>query len=170
MERKVIRSDSHSRNCFGEEYPKSDQIQIILLTLFLAAWSLDSFLLKASTYPARLLPLYLRLIVSVVLIFTGLLLVKRSHNLVIDEVYERPTLIDADVYDLVRHPMYLGILLVYLGLSSSTLSLISLGLWAGIFLIYNRMAAYEEKDLIRIFGREYEDYMRRVPRWFPRLF
>jgi protein-S-isoprenylcysteine O-methyltransferase Ste14 len=48
--------------------------------------------------------------------------------------------------------------------------LISLGLWAGIFLIYNRMAAYEERDLIRIFGREYEDYMRRVPRWFPRLF
>jgi protein-S-isoprenylcysteine O-methyltransferase Ste14 len=170
MEKRILRSDSHSRNCFGREYPKSDQIQIILLLLFLMAWSLDSFLLKASTYPARSLPLHLRLIISGVLIFTGLLLVKRSHNLVIDEAYEKPTLIDTDVYYLVRHPMYLGILLVYLGLYSSTLSTISLGLWVGIFMIYNRMATYEERDLIRIFGREYEDYMRRVPRWVPRFF
>jgi protein-S-isoprenylcysteine O-methyltransferase Ste14 len=162
--------DTARRNQFGEEYPNSDQIQVVLLLLFLTVWALDSFLLKASTLPARFVPLPLRLLIAGALIFLGLLYVKRSHNLVIDEKYDEPTLIETGVYSSVRHPMYLGILLLYFGLSASTLSIISFGLWLGIFAMYDRMAAYEEQDLMRIFDVEYIDYKRRVPRWFPRIF
>lgn len=112
----------------------------------------------------------MRLLIAGSLICLGLLYVKRSHNLVIDETYDEPTLVETGVYSSVRHPMYLGILLLYLGLSASTLSIISFGLWLGIFAMYDRMAAYEEQDMIRIFDREYIDYKRRVPRWFPRIF
>ena len=97
----------------------------------------------------------------------GLLLIARSHRLVLDDVRDEPVLVDSGVYSLVRHPMYLGIILVYLGLLSSTLSIVSFGLWMGIFLIYDRMATYEERDLIRIFGSDYIDYQRRVPKWVP---
>jgi len=66
--------------------------------------------------------------------------------------------------------MYLGILLLYLGLASSTLSMISLGLWLGIFAVYDWMADYEEQILIRVFDGDYIDYKRRVPRWIPGSF
>ena len=170
MERERLHIDPSRRNQFGEEYPQSDQIQIALLLLFLAVWAVDSFLLKASTQPAEFVPLILRLPITGALIYLGLLFVKRSHDLVIDEEYDEPTLVDSGVYSRVRHPMYLGVLLLYLGLAASTLSTISLGLWLGIFAAYDRMAAYEERDLIRVFDEDYVDYTRRVPRWIPRSF
>ncbi len=170
MEREKSSIDQSRRNEFGEEYPHSDRIQIALLLLFLAVWALDSFLLRASTQPAEFVPLTLRLPIGGALICLGLLFVKRSHDLVIDEKYDEPTLVDTGVYSCVRHPMYLGVLLLYLGLASSTMSMISLGLWLGIFSAYDRMAAYEERDLIRVFSDDYSDYMRRVPRWIPRFF
>lgn len=162
--------DPSRRNKFGEEYPHSDQIQVALLLLFLAVWALDSFLLRASTQPAEFVPLVLRLPIAGALLYLGLLFVKRSHDLVIDEEYDEPTLVDTGIYSRVRHPMYLGVLLLYLGLSLSTLSMISLGLWLGIFSAYDRMAAYEEQDLTRIFDEDYADYKRRVPRWIPGSF
>ena len=170
MERERPHIDPSRRNQFGEEYPQSDQIQIALLLLFLAVWAVDSFLLKASTQPAEFVPLILRLPITGALIYLGILFVKRSHDLVIDEEYDEPTLVDTGVYSRVRHPMYLGVLLLYLGLAASTLSTISLGLWLGIFAAYDRMAAYEERDLIRVFDEDYVDYTRLVPRWIPRSF
>jgi len=119
MEREKPNIDPSRRNQFGEEYPHSGQIPVALLILFLAVWALDSFLLGASTQPAEFVPLALRLPIAGALIYLGLLFMKRSR----------------DVYSLVRHPMYLGILLLYLGLASSTLSMISLGLWLGIFAV-----------------------------------
>jgi protein-S-isoprenylcysteine O-methyltransferase Ste14 len=170
MKREKPNLDPSRRNQFGEEYPHSDQIQIALLLLFLAVWAVDSFLLKASTQPAEFVPLALRIPIAGALIYLGLLFVKRSHDLVIDEEYDEPTLVDTGVYSRVRHPMYLGVLLLYLGLASSTLSMISLGLWLGILAVYDRMAAYEERDLILVFDEDYVDYRRRVPRWIPRSF
>jgi protein-S-isoprenylcysteine O-methyltransferase Ste14 len=42
--------------------------------------------------------------------------------------------------------------------------------WAAIFLVVNAvyLPLVEEPRLVRRFGPEYEDYMRRVPRWLPR--
>ncbi|TRZ53385.1 MAG: hypothetical protein D4S01_01460 [Dehalococcoidia bacterium] len=37
------------------------------------------------------------------------------------------------------------------------------------FLIYNKMATYEEKDLVRTLREEYVAYQRIVQKWFPRL-
>ena len=138
--------------------------------MFIAGWVMDSLVLKFSTRPAEFVPLPLRLLMAGVLMACGLLLIARSHRLVLDDVRDEPVLVDSGVYSLVRHPMYLGILLVYLGLFSSTLSIVSLCLWMGIFLIYDRMATYEERDLIRIFGSDYVDYRRRVSKWIPTKF
>lgn len=170
MEREKPNHDPSRRNRFGEEYPHSGQIPVALLILFLAVWALDSFLLRASTQPAEFVPLALRLPIAGALIYLGLLFMKRSRDLITNEEYDEPTLVDTGVYSLVRHPMYLGILLLYLGLASSTLSMISLGLWLGIFAVYDWMADYEEQILIRVFDGDYIDYKRRVPRWIPRSY
>jgi protein-S-isoprenylcysteine O-methyltransferase Ste14 len=75
--------------------------------------------------------------------------------------------IDSGVYGWVRHPMYLGGLLVFLGFAIATLSLLSLAVWIAFFVFLDRMATYEEKDLTRMLGQQYVEYQRRVHKWIP---
>jgi protein-S-isoprenylcysteine O-methyltransferase Ste14 len=63
----------------------------------------------------------------------------------------------------------LGTLLVCLGFFLAIPSILALIIWIAFFLIYDKMATYEEKDLRRILGEEYAAYQKRVPKWFPRL-
>jgi protein-S-isoprenylcysteine O-methyltransferase Ste14 len=78
-------------------------------------------------------------------------------------------LVATGLYAQVRHPLYLGLLLIFFGyfLVSGTLAgLIHLAclivyLPIGIF--------FEEKNLIYQFGEGYQNYRREVPAFFPRL-
>ena len=72
------------------------------------------------------------------------------------------------VFRYVRHPLYLGALLFYLGLTIATCSLVSFVLLVVIFLFYNYIAGYEEKLMLRRFGDEYRDYMEKTGKWIPR--
>ena len=98
----------------------------------------------------------------------GLYMVARSHQLVIDDVTD-PVLVDWGVYGLVRHPMYLGIQLCYLGVASSTASVASFLALGFVFLVYDRFAEFEEKELTEALGQQYKDYSVKVRRWVPRL-
>jgi protein-S-isoprenylcysteine O-methyltransferase Ste14 len=68
-----------------------------------------------------------------------------------------------------RHPMITGVLFMLLG-EAAGFGSISLLAWAAAFIAVNAvyLPLVEEPRLVRRFGREYEDYMRRVPRWLPR--
>jgi protein-S-isoprenylcysteine O-methyltransferase Ste14 len=148
----------------SEEYPRSDSYQIVMLVLFVAVWVLDSFFIKIIFF-GYLAPWYLRIGGGLLVVLYGVYLVDASHKLVIDA--DEPVLVDWGVYSIARHPMYLGILLVYLGVAMSTLSGASLLLLLGIFLVYDRFAAYEEAKMIEKMGQGYLDYQRRVHRWLP---
>jgi protein-S-isoprenylcysteine O-methyltransferase Ste14 len=69
-------------------------------------------------------------------------------------------------YGYVRHPMYLGLLLVALG------GLLIYQTWTFVFFLANFpvffvRARREERALSAAFGEEWETYRRRVPPWFP---
>ena len=74
------------------------------------------------------------------------------------------------LYRYVRNPMYLSVTAIVLGevlLTSSTALLVYWIIWfvtANMFVLI-----YEEPALRNEFGASYEDYCRRVGRWFPRL-
>jgi protein-S-isoprenylcysteine O-methyltransferase Ste14 len=73
------------------------------------------------------------------------------------------------LYRFVRNPMYVGVLLVLAGESLTFQSLRILTYAAIAFFVVNLFVIfYEEPALKRKFGVEYEEYMRRVPRWIPR--
>lgn len=146
----------------AEEHPEGDKYQLMMLGLFLAIWIIDSFLVKA-TLIGSLAPWYLRTITGGLIALVGAYLVNESHKLVID--VDEPVLIDWSVYSKARHPMYLGILLVYLGFTVSTASIASLMLLVGIFYVYDRIAAYEESRIIEKMGERYLKYRGRVHRW-----
>jgi protein-S-isoprenylcysteine O-methyltransferase Ste14 len=71
-------------------------------------------------------------------------------------------------YRFVRNPMYIGATLALAGAALFYGSR-SIALYSGLFLIAMHLfvIAYEEPTLRRTFGSEYENYCRRVRRWWP---
>ena len=75
-------------------------------------------------------------------------------------------------YRYVRNPMYLGFFTGWVGLwvvfgrASRTALEVACVAVAAVFLF---VMLYEEPTLRRMFGAEYEEYCRTVPRWLPRL-
>jgi protein-S-isoprenylcysteine O-methyltransferase Ste14 len=73
------------------------------------------------------------------------------------------------LYQYVRNPMIVGVLLVLSGEAIAFRSLLIL-LWFVFFWIMNHIwfVRWEEPDLERRFGDEYRTYKTNVPRWIPR--
>ncbi len=155
----------------GSEHPLCDSLQLTILILYFAAWAIDSlshFVFEVSTVPITSLsfpPLLLPAFLSWSL---GIYLLSKSHESIFGEEMVQPRLNDKGVYSWVRHPMYLGTLMFCLGFLFVMPSILSLALWVAFFVFYDKMATYEERDLIQILGEEYVNYQRRVPKWRPR--
>lgn len=73
-------------------------------------------------------------------------------------------------YQYIRNPIYVGVMLIFLG------HFLWFGYWS--LLIYAMLAfigvhffvvLYEEPALKRKFGTAYENYLKEVPRWIPRF-
>jgi protein-S-isoprenylcysteine O-methyltransferase Ste14 len=73
-------------------------------------------------------------------------------------------------YRFVRNPMYIGAALALGGaaLFCQSLWLLAYG-FAFLLVCHLFVVSYEEPTLRRTFGAEYEDYSRRVRRWWPRM-
>lgn len=74
-------------------------------------------------------------------------------------------------YKYVRNPMITAVLSILLA-ESFLLNSTALGLWFVLFFLINSIyiPQVEEKQLIKRFGEEYLEYMRKVPRWIPNRF
>jgi len=152
----------------GPEHPWGDQGQALFQLAFFVIWVADSFVFGISTLFAGYVPLYLRLPLAGFLVVMGIWLSRVTDRVVFGEVRDPPRVIDKGVFAHVRHPMYLGSLCIDLGLLVATCSIFCLDILAVMFVFYDRIAAYEERDLAERFGKEYADYKRKVHRWIPR--
>ncbi|MDX1707552.1 MAG: isoprenylcysteine carboxylmethyltransferase family protein [Desulfobacterales bacterium] len=150
------------------EHPLGDAGQLMLFGLFLITWVLDSFFLQRSTFLAHSIPLVIRLIFLATALLAAFILFKSGHAAVIGE--QRPSrIISTGAFGYVRHPLYLGSILVYLGLTVSTASLFCLVLLPVIALFYNYIAGYEEKRMEAKFGQAYIAYRLHTGKWLPRF-
>ena len=74
------------------------------------------------------------------------------------------------LYRYMRNPMYVGVALLIFGQAvyyySRSVAFYGCAVLAG-FTVFVRL--YEEPHLRQVFGRQYEDYCRKVPRWLPRF-
>lgn len=71
-------------------------------------------------------------------------------------------LITTGMYRIVRHPIYSGTLILFMGLILYNLSVLSVLYFPVSILLYWLMTYFEEKDLIRMFGEEYILYKQKV--------
>ncbi|HLO32350.1 MAG TPA: isoprenylcysteine carboxylmethyltransferase family protein [Anaerolineales bacterium] len=79
-------------------------------------------------------------------------------------------LVATGLYRYVRNPIYVGVLSIFLG------HFLWFGYWAlltytvAAFIgVHSFVVLYEEPNLKRKFGAAYEDYLKKVPRWLPKL-
>jgi protein-S-isoprenylcysteine O-methyltransferase Ste14 len=151
------------------EHPGGDLGQVICLAAFLAIWILDSFVFRFSTFLGGYVPTFVRLAAAGLAFAAAVYFVRAGHRVISRDSVRQTGLIKEAAFARVRHPLYLGSLLFYLGLVLMTFSLVSLATLGGIFVFYNFIASYEEKLLIREFGLEYRQYRAKVPKWLPRV-
>lgn len=84
--------------------------------------------------------------------------------------YKNTKIVDAGPFSIVRNPLYVFSFLGLLGIGFMTMRFSIAALLCAAFAFYYwRVVAREEAHLIARFGEPYRDYMRRVPRWWPRL-
>ena len=77
-------------------------------------------------------------------------------------------LITTGLYHYIRHPMYLGFLMVFIGYALSFRGFImTLVLFIGLFLIFRDRMELEEKLMFERFGEEYLEYSERTHRLLP---
>jgi protein-S-isoprenylcysteine O-methyltransferase Ste14 len=78
-------------------------------------------------------------------------------------------LVTTGPYSFLRNPIYLGNLLICLGLvvTSELLWFVPIALFY-CFSIYSLAVRYEEGHLSKKYGEPYRKYMSEVPKWFPR--
>lgn len=107
-------------------------------------------------------------LLSYVLIGGGFLLIatawevlykaQREHRLATDGPYAR-----------LRHPQYVGFVLITLGFLLQWPTLITLLMFPILIVMYIRLARREEQEAIAEFGDAYNAYMKSVPAFFPHL-
>ena len=151
------------------EHAVGDVGQIVLACLLTATWISDTFFLKYTTFLNHYVPLGIRILLGVVLLVLSGYLAIMGLFIVFGEKREDTSVIRKSVFNVVRHPIYLSEILLYLGFLILSISLAALFVWFIAFLFLHYISRYEERLLLARFGEEYEQYMREVPMWIPRL-
>jgi len=152
----------------SKEFPRTDLILSLSAVLFFLIWVLDSFILRLSGRFTDFVPDIVRIALFGGLEISAIILGLRSHESLFGEKKVDFNLITDGAFAYVRHPLYLSILLTYLGFVFGSMSLVSLIPWICYAILFDKMATYEEEDLVRIFGDAYIEYQKKVPKWFPR--
>lgn len=151
------------------EYRWGDMGQLVLLFLFLGIWITDSFVFHYSTFLEEVISNYIRVPVAGLILIAGWLLARGGMKAVFGTVREKPVVIITGVFRIVRHPIYTGALLFYLGAVCFTLSIASACFWLIILLFYVLISRYEERILTEAFGEEYTAYKKKTGMLFPKL-
>lgn len=157
------------------EHKKNHLLQIASFFMFFAILILDFFILRIAPGFSSFAFLVIRHAMFIIVLIPAFVLIWRSHEALFgqkkmsDEKHNALTLVTDGVFAHVRHPMYLGTVLMYFAFILLAFSLVSLIPWVIIIIIYNYLANHEEKELERIFGNDYLEYKKRVSKWIPGL-
>ena len=90
-------------------------------------------------------------------------------TLKVAETHRTEKIITTGIYSRVRHPQYLGALLAHIAISILLSALYSLLLTAFLGIYIYLISWKEEKELINEFGKDYEEYKKKVPMFIPRI-
>ena len=167
--KKTGREATKHRDDLAGEHRLGDAGQLILFIAFLAVWITDSFFFRYSSFLNNYIPLAVQIPLGVIFLIVAAYLAKTGMTIVFGEVREEPGVIRKGVFGIIRHPIYMSEILLYLGLLFFSTSLAAVGVWIIGIAFLHYISRHEEKLLLERFGDEYRQYMKDVPMYIPRL-
>lgn len=134
----------------------------------LASWA--AFRHWAPDMESQALPALLLMVVGIALRFASIFQLGRFHTSTL-MVLPGQTVVARGLYRWIRHPSYLGILILLAGFG------LTLGSWTGVLILFGfSIPAYafriqqEEKMLVAYFGQMYREYQERTARLIPLIY
>jgi len=105
---------------------------------------------------------------SFVFIFGGFIVISAGWRVLYD-AQKTNAMASTGIYSYVRHPQYVGFILVMFGFLLQWPTLLTLAMFPVLVYMYVRLARTEEREALVAFGDAYRQYMAEVPGFFPRL-
>lgn len=154
----------------------ADRLSIWVLTIFITIGYLLSFSI-GSTKIGRIYHWDTFFTIGTILVISGLiirvksiLLLKQQFTYTVAEI-ENHELIETGLYKFIRHPGYLGQLIIFLGISASLSNWLSIVLMMIPTLIgYIYRIKTEEKFMIEHMGTKYTNYQKKTKRLIPMIY
>lgn len=149
-------------------------IWILIISISLGYWL--SFMIGA-TRTGRIYHWDTFFIIGSVLTITGLIIrvsaimtLKQQFTYTVTKI-ENHELIEDGLYKSIRHPGYLGQLIIFLGISTALSNWLSIVLMiVPVFIGYSYRITVEEKFMIKQMGQTYLDYRKRTKRLIPLIY
>jgi protein-S-isoprenylcysteine O-methyltransferase Ste14 len=107
-------------------------------------------------------------VVSYVLIFGGFWLLSSSWR-VLFGAQKRHELATTGPYGYLRHPQYLGFIIIMIGFLLQWPTVLTLVMFPVLVVMYVRLAYKEEREVRAELGAVWDAYAAHTPRWIPRL-
>jgi protein-S-isoprenylcysteine O-methyltransferase Ste14 len=107
-------------------------------------------------------------ILSYIFIGGGFILISVGWKVLYD-AQQQHRLATSGIYAYVRHPQYVGFIVVMLGFLLQWPTLLTLAMFPVLVFMYTRLARTEEREALADFGDAYKVYTARVPRFIPRI-
>jgi protein-S-isoprenylcysteine O-methyltransferase Ste14 len=107
-------------------------------------------------------------VLSLILIGGGFVLLSAAWRVLYD-AQRQHRLATSGPYAYVRHPQYLGFILIMLGFLVQWPTLLTLLMFPVLVVMYVRLARHEEGDVRADFGGAYDRYAAKTPAWIPHL-
>jgi protein-S-isoprenylcysteine O-methyltransferase Ste14 len=151
------------------EHRWGDTGQLILLVMFLGIWVSDSFIFHYSTFLVEVVSNYIRVPLAGLVLIGGWYMARGGMKAVFGTTREKPEVISTGVFGIVRHPIYTGAILFYLGATVITMSIASAAFVLIIIGFYIAIGKYEERILAEEFGNDYLEYKKKTGMLFPKF-
>ena len=107
-------------------------------------------------------------ILSFVFIGGGFVLISAAWKVLYD-AQQRRALATTGPYSYVRHPQYVGFILVMFGFLLQWPTILTLAMFPVLTVMYVKLARTEERDAIAEFGDAYSTYAAEVPGFIPKI-
>lgn len=163
---KRIRKHAGREDLIGENH-LGDIGQIMFYIIFMGVWITDTFFFKYSTFQGEHFLPFIRIPLGIIILLISAFLAWTGLRVVFGEKREVPCVIRKSVFGVIRHPIYLSEILLYLGLLIFRISLTAAVVWVFAIVFLHYISRYEERLLLSNFGDEYKKYMNEVPMWIP---
>lgn len=105
-------------------------------------------------------------LLSTALIFAGFWLLSAAWR-VLYHAQRRHELATAGPYARIRHPQYVGFVIIMFGFLLQWPTLLTLLMFPILVWIYSRLALHEEADMLAQFGERYASYRQHTPAFIP---